>query len=148
MKTMTQQPEQPDEEGLIWEGTPEELEEWTQYVKRKAISFVEHGYSVEWFPDGNNWMHVYLPERSYARKPELRATVKFFNKPSEFGIDNGRISKLCVQLRSENAMAKVRGGPYEQVDTLFNYDRGPDVDRLNEHAGAKDLYDLIVRELN
>lgn len=93
-------------------------------------------------------MDVYTPQRWYAREPELRAMIKFFREPSQFGIDQGRISKLTIQVRTEDPLAKVVGRPHEAVTTLFNYDRGDDVDRLDEHPQAKVLYDLVIEELN
>ena len=135
------------EEGIFCEGTREELEQWKQYKKQKALKFVEEGYSVEWYPDGNGWMDVYTPERGHACQPEIRASVKFFAEPSQFGMNKGRISKLSIQVRSVDLIAKVAGHPYETVDTLFNYDRGGDVDRLKENLQAKRLYDIVVGEL-
>lgn len=145
---MTNGSQDSESHGFIWEGTVEELESWKRQIQRKAIEFVENGYSVAWYPDGYNWMDVYVPERWYARQPELRASLKFFNEPSNFGIDGGCISKLTIQLRHQDPIAQFRGRPHEQVVTLFNYDRGLEIDRLSAHADARHLYDLVVRLLN
>lgn len=136
------------EDGMLWQGTREELEAWKEYKKQKALRFVEKGYSVEWSPDANNWMEIYLPQRTQANEPEIRATVKFFTAPSTYGIKNGRISKLSIQVRIEDIIAKVRGMPYENVETLFNYSCGPGVNRLRKNSQAKKLYDIVVEELN
>lgn len=136
-----------EDEGRLWSGTPEELADWTRYKKQKALRFVELGYSVAWYPDGDNWMDVYTPERLHAHEPEIRASVKFFSAPSKYGVDGGRVSKLTIQLRSEDLMARVAGAPYEEVETLFNYDRGDDVDRLDEIPRARELYIHVLREL-
>ena len=136
-----------EDQGLHWTGSREELEQWKVYKKQKALAFVELGYSVAWYPDGDNWMGVYTPERRHARTPELKATAKFFRETSRYGIDSGRISKLTIQLRSEDLIAKVAGAPFEEVETLFNYDRGLDIDRLDENPRARELYDHVLREL-
>ncbi len=137
-----------EENGIHWEGTPESLRRWKDYKRRKAITFVSRGYSVSWYPDGDNTMDVYTPERWYAKEPELRAMIKFFNEPSQYGIDHGKISKLAIQVRSVDVLAKVVGRPHETITTLFNYDRGDDIDRLHDHAGARALCDLVLTELN
>lgn len=137
-----------DDQGVSWSGTPEELADWTRYKKQKALRFVELGYSVAWYPDGDNWMDVYTPERMHAHEPEIRASVKFFSDPSQYGIDRGKISKLTIQAREVDLMAKALGRPYETVVSLFNYDRGLDVDCLYEKPAAMTLYEDVVRRLN
>lgn len=44
--------------------------------------------------------------------------AKVYDEPSEFGIDNGRISKLAIRAGSNKGKE------------LFNYDRGNDFDEL------------------
>jgi hypothetical protein len=145
---MTDEGEFLEEDGIFWQGTREELDAWKKYKQLKAVAFVERGYSVEWYPDADNWMRVYVSERQSKREPEITADVKFFGKPSGFGIDQGMVSKLCIQRRTTNLIAKVFGDPWEQLETLFNYDRGPDVDRLSEDQTARALYHAILDELN
>ncbi|MEK6894419.1 MAG: hypothetical protein AABX10_03065 [Nanoarchaeota archaeon] len=99
-------------------------------------------------PDGHNWMAVYTPERSDINRPELRADIKFFTKPSQFGIKKGKISKLGIYARTDDIIAKVMGMPSEKVTHFFNYDRGADLDELDRNPQAKRLYDIVVRELN
>ncbi|MCC6678621.1 MAG: hypothetical protein IT436_15920 [Phycisphaerales bacterium] len=136
------------EDGLFWTGTREELEAWKQYKQRKALAFVGHGYSVSWYPDGDAWMEVYLPERHHAETPEILADIKFFRDPSSFGIDGGRVSKLCITRRRTDVVKQAMGRPYERVEDLFNYDRGPDTDRLRKSVEARKLYQIVLRELN
>ena len=93
-------------------------------------------------------MEVFIPERWYANQPELRASMKIFPVASPHGINQGKISKLAIQLRIENPIAKVQSRLYERVETLFNYDRGLDVDHLKEHAAGKALYDLVIKLAN
>jgi len=79
-----------DDEGLHWEGSRRDLSAWKAYKRAKAKRFVELNYSVEWYPDGTNWMEVYIPKRHHAKQPELRAEVKFYREASRYGIDGGR----------------------------------------------------------
>lgn len=124
------------------------LDDWSAYKKQKAHAFVDRGYSVEWSPDADAWMDVYLPERRERRRPEVRATAKFFTEPSSYGIDGGRISKLSITSRRTDPIAQVMGRPYETVHLLYNYDRGLDVDKLNADREAQRLYRAVVDELN
>ncbi len=136
-----------EEDGLLWAGTREELEAWKRYKQRKAVAFVERGYSVDWYPDGANWMKVYLPERDHAGTPETRAAVKFYGLASESGIDGGMVSKLTIQeVRSD--LVGMAFGHRPKVRTLFHYDRGPDVNDLRASAVATRLYYAIIEELN
>jgi len=135
------------EEGMFWGGTREELERWKKYKKQKALRFVQEGYSVEWYPNGDCFIGVYTPERAYANQPEIKADVKFFMKPSEFGINKGKISKLSILVIRRDIIAKVQGKPYETVDILFNYDRGADVNKLRNNPQARKLYDIVLQEL-
>ncbi len=137
-----------DEDGLRWEGTREELEAWKRYKKTKALAFVERGYSVSWFPDGNNWMSVYLPERQHARAPEILAEVKFYGHPSKHGIDGGMVSKLSITSTRTDLIGMVLGRPPEQSCVLYSYDRGLDVNHLQTSPDARRLLDSILEELN
>ena len=56
-------------------------------------------------------------------------------------------AKLTIQTKSVDILAKAVGRPYETIDTLFNYDRGSDIDRLDGHPRGKRLYEIVVREL-
>ncbi len=128
-------------------GTRTELEDWKKYKQEKATAFVSLGYSVSWYPDGDNWMEVYHPQRHQANEPELRASIKFFRDPSRFGIDGGRVSKLTIVTRDVDILQKVMGRPYETVETLFNYDRGADIDILDGHVSARKLCDIVLETL-
>ncbi len=139
---------EPDGEGATGGWTPEQLSAWLDYKQRKAVAFVERGYSVSWSRDPDNWMDVFVPERHHAQAPEVRASIKFFGSPSEYGIDGGMVSKLTIQRRTTDLLARVLGQPWERVETLFNYDRGPDIDRLREDATAHRIYHDVLEELN
>lgn len=137
-----------EEDGVLWMGTREELDAWKKYKKRKALAFVEQGYSVEWYPDGDGWMGVYHPERWYARTPELRADVKFFGRASMHGIDGGMISKLSIQETRRGTFRDLVVPGSSSVRTLYNYDRGLDIDHLSLSPDASRLYYAILEELN
>ena len=79
------------DQGIHWPGTRETLETWKAFKQKKALDFVTLGYSVSWYSDGVDWMEVYKPARLYVDPREIRAKVKFFSKPSERGIKQGRI---------------------------------------------------------
>ena len=136
-----------ESDGVSWEGTKRELSAWKALKREKAKAFVEQNYSVAWYPDGSNLMEVYVPQRHHLKRPELRAFVKFFREPSKYGINAGKISKLMIRTRSEDLIGKATSRSYERIKTLFNYDRGPDVDWLEEYSDAKRLYDAVLREL-
>jgi len=136
-----------EDEGVHWEGSRRGLSAWKAYKRAKAKRFVELNYSVAWYPDGSNWMDVFVPERHHAKQAELRAEVKFYREPSNYGIGGGRISKLTIMTRRTDPLAQVAGQAYETIETLFNYDRGPDVDRFHENPKARKLYEHVLREL-
>ncbi len=136
------------DEGMWWIGAREELDAWKKYKQRKALAFVERGYSVSWYPDGDNWMTIYLPERLHARAPELSAEVKVYGRPSEHGIYGGMVSKLAILERRTDPLKQVSSPGDEDVRTLYNYDRGLDFDRLNGHPAAMRLFYAVLDELN
>ena len=137
-----------DDEGVHWEGTPAELAAWKAYKQRKAVAFIELGYSVEWSRTGDPFMDVYVAERPFANRPEVRASIQFYGRPSQFGIDGGMVSKLTIQRTRTDLIKRVLGHEHEHVETLFNYDRGPDFDRLDRDEVARTLYHAVLEELN
>lgn len=136
------------EDGVLWMGTRAELEAWKRYKQKKALAFVERGYSVGWYPDGDGWISVYHPERWHARAPEVRADIKVFGRASRYGIDGGMVSKLTIAERRTDILRNLLGPGGETVRVLYNYDRGLDVDRLDESPAATALYRGILDELN
>lgn len=137
-----------EQDGVWWQGSREDLEDWIEYKRSKATHFVECGYSVSWLPDPGPFMEVYVPERPHLRKPEYRAYAQFYRATSQYGIGGGAVSKLNIR--------KVhRGSPFHEllgvrptIDVLFNYDRGQDVNKLARDQEAKRLYEIVIRELN
>lgn len=137
-----------EEEGVFWNGTGEELEAWKRYKQRKAIAFVQRGYSVEWYPDGSGWLTVYLPERHHAGSAEVRGEIKCYGKPSAYGIEGGMISKLWIaQTRTDPLRQALQPRSLERI-VFFDFDRGLQIDRLAESPQAMQLYWAIIEELN
>ena len=122
---------------------------WIAYKRSKALAFVNRGYSVEWAPDDDHWMGIYTPQRyEHPRTPEVRATVKFFEEPSASGIDGGRVSKLHIQVIQRDLIKQVFGEKYQTGITLYNFDRGLDVDRLRPRSPPAKLYRDVIDLLN
>ena len=59
--------------------------------------------------------------------------VKHYEEGSEYGIENGRISKL--EIRKDGS-------------TLVNYDRGWDIRLAETDKAVKEVYDAIIAEFN
>ena len=57
--------------------------------------------------------------------------MKYFEEGSEFGIDGGRISKLCITVDGE---------------TTLNYDRGWDIEPKDE--ATQKAYAILLHEYN
>jgi hypothetical protein len=57
--------------------------------------------------------------------------MKSYDSPSEFGINEGRISKLIIK---------------KDGRILFSFERGVDVDKMDD--GARDLYEYLMDEFN
>lgn len=62
---------------------------------------------------------------------EYRFGAKLFDEPSDYGINNGRVSKLMIVDLNENEM-------------IMNYDRGWDIYPSEEN---KDVYDDVLNFL-
>ena len=63
----------------------------------------------------------------------FEASILSFDEPSEYGIDNGRISKLYIVERTRT------------LKVVCNYVRGWDVKPSKE---VKEFYDKIIRKYN
>lgn len=62
--------------------------------------------------------------------------AKVFSETSTFGINNGRISKLCIS--KTNKWVKL-----SEKHVLFNYSRGMDIDNPLGHELAS-LFDAVI----
>ena len=77
--------------------------------------------------NGGNWKKI-VPEKE---RGELNADILQFDEPSQWGIDGGRISKLCITNK--------------QGDWLANYDRGWDIKPNKE---IQEFYQVILEQFN
>ena len=79
--------------------------------------------------DSNGWREI--------KTFEYSAILQYFDKPSNYGIDNGRISRLWIKKMTK---------PQEKI---LAYERDWDK-QLSENASreAKDLYDFIIKKYN
>lgn len=77
--------------------------------------------------NGGNWKKI-VPEE---KRGALNADILQFDEPSQYGIDGGRISKLCITNKK---------GVW-----LANYDRGWDT---KPDDSIKDFYQEILKQFN
>ena len=77
--------------------------------------------------NGGDWKKI-IPEDE---RGELNADILRFDEPSKWGIDGGRISKLCIT--------------NQKGDWLANYDR---TWNIKPAAEIKDFYDEIIKQFN
>jgi len=70
------------------------------------------------------------------------ASTKIFRLKSTYGINNGRISKLSIYWRGDYP------NQFVNHKSFFNYDRGDDVNKLDENKEARLLYDFIIKYFN
>lgn len=66
---------------------------------------------------------------------DFKAVIKSFPKPSKYGIDGGKISKLWIKNTKTN-------------DVVANYDRGWDTELDDSDKELKKFYDRIIKEFN
>ena len=125
-----------------------ELEQWIRYKRERAVRFVQADYSVEWLPDRDHWLQVFAPGCPVEKIPEYRAWAKFYIEPFEYGIDNGRISKLYIQEINYGLEKLIGDKRAKALWTLYSYDRCLEVDILDESPPARELYKTVIRVLN
>lgn len=127
--------------------TKEELKQWVEYKKEKALAFVNEGYSVEWSPNGNHVMEVYMPEINAETHPKIRASIRFFQEPFPEGLEGGRISKLSI-LEQKGDLFNPAYGKMKRFDEIYSFSREETKDNLKANSPTKKLFDTVVRELN
>lgn len=111
---------------------------WIEYRLKKAQALRAHGYFVELPARQQYWMNITQIGQRLMLVPILQASAKIYPEASEFGIDNGRISKLSIRELQLD-------GKYIEV---FGYDRGHYRDELESTTPARALYEKILKELN
>lgn len=68
---------------------------------------------------------------SSGEKASVRYWVKHYDEPSEWGIDGGRISKLCLKVGTRD---------------ICSYDRGWDIEPTSEEARL--AFAILMHEYN
>ncbi|MBX2853182.1 MAG: hypothetical protein KTR15_15715 [Phycisphaeraceae bacterium] len=74
----------------------------------------------------SNWITVTRPDG-------MTCSMKVYDTPSKFGIDNGCISKM--EIRSAGGW-------------LYNYDRGLDFDELDKQPEAQQFFNTLIAVAN
>lgn len=67
-------------------------------------------------------------------KDEFNIEAKVFEEPSDFGIDNGKISKLRITNKTDSKQE-------------INYDRGWDI-KPHKSGSLKKVYDEFIKQFN
>ena len=81
------------------------------------------------FPETSNWIE--------GRAGQYGFCAKVYDNGSDFGIDDGRVSKLSVYT--------IEGEfPFQVGKTIVNYDRGWDTRPKKEH---KELFNALMKKL-
>lgn len=83
------------------------------------------GYLVE-TKDNTNWVTVTGPDG-------LTCLMKVYDTPSKYGIEDGCISKISM---------------WDGDDCLFHYDRGLDLDDLDQHLDSMEFFDVLMAVAN
>ncbi len=68
---------------------------------------------------------------------DLWFQAKVFSEVSEFGLNNGRVSKLCI------SKAKEKPARFDEAHVLFNFERGMDLDNPLGHELASH-FDAVI----
>ena len=127
-----------------------------EFKKTMAKRFIDLGYSIKWFSDYEPRMNVYLPSKNQV---ELRATI-VFDRDSNRGLRNTKISNLLIELQIEDLDTIVRTGwrDYPDIHILYErYGRREQTNRLfkwptnlelykNMQVLAQEMYNDILRE--
>jgi len=122
---------------------------WKEYCLDRAQEFVEEGYLVE-MPDEKTprWMHIYTPQEKVIDKERASAGAKFYYKPSRYGINEGRVSKLTIDVWPDKEEEQP---PVADRELVYSYERdfeGPEINELDQHLVAQELYETVLKILN
>jgi len=129
-----------------WDGDPNEIKSWINYKRERAIEFINKGYSVSWVPDPTNYMSIFTSPK-LGKSEYIIGDAVFFPQPSQYGIDEGAVSKLTI-LKYDGGLESLVLGVRPKAEILFNYDRGHDINRLSQSKSAQNLYDDMISVLN
>lgn len=124
---------------------------WKEYCLDKGQEFLEAGYLVE-MPDESSphWMHVDTPHGKGPDNLGASASAKFYYKPSKYGINEGKVSKLTIDVWPEDEEEGEQPSAADR-EGVYSYERdfeGPEVNKLDQYPIAQELYETVLEVLN
>lgn len=124
-----------------------EADPWPAYRSRCVERLVGAGFSVEPAGRRSHWIEV-ATFGSPRSESYLAAGALAFQDPSEFGLERGRISKLWITRYFRPTCRELYFKESAASHVLYNFDRGPDIDRLDTDKAAAKMYRTLVDILN
>lgn len=120
--------------------------DWIAYKHIKAAMLQQQGYEVRGGAARDHWLNVgaagATPDHFY------HANVQFYQEPSRYGIDDGKVSRLWIARYEVPTWIDVFHSNRPGHSVVYNFDRGEDVDSLKQHSKAKELYQALIELLN
>lgn len=122
-------------EGVVWD-SKEEYDKYNSYMVGLQDTVKKEGYSWE-FKEGESWTII---RKKLGKDFEIVCYAKIYMEGSEFGIKNGKISKMSISQRDVKKE--------EVTKQYYNYDRGLDFNDLKQSKAAKEMYDMMIKIFN
>lgn len=120
-----------------------EISAWVKYKAEKIRALNERGYKVYSVSPADQWLRLVVPRGGFLHGPEAAAVVQFDSRPSESGLQGGKILKLNI-----SRVREATPGCFMPGEVLFRFDGKRSADRLKKCAEAKKLYDELVEVLD
>lgn len=120
---------------------------WNTYRQQRIEALQQQGYLVRPLALDDTWLNVGAIESPTAES-YLGSQVQFFQEPSRFGIDEGRISKLSIARYERPTCRQLFLRSRPEPTELYNFDRGLDYDRLKDDDAARQFYQDLIDVLN
>lgn len=124
-----------------------EADPWPAYRGRCVARLVEAGFTVEPAGRRQHWIDLAVFGSPRAES-YLAAGALVFQDPSEFGLERGRISKLWIARHHRPTCRELYFKESADSHTLYNFDRGLDINRLATDKAAAKMYRTLVDILN
>ncbi|MGH7133354.1 MAG: DUF7678 domain-containing protein [Phycisphaerales bacterium] len=120
---------------------------WNMYKQDRVNAIEERGYTVRDNDPRDNWVQVgrFGPEQANSY---LSASVQFFQEPSHYGINDGRISRMDIRRYHRPTCRELFDRVKSRGTAVFAYDRGDDIDRLSLDKQAEKFYKDLIDLLN
>lgn len=119
---------------------------WKMYKQQKALALEERGYLVGLGDPYSNWLHVGHMLSPLAES-YLAAQLYFFQEPSSYGLDQGRISRLDLRRHDRLTCEDLFRGITARSTCLYAFDRGETQNSLATDQRAVRMYRDIVELL-